>query len=119
MNLIDDIIDCAVTGNDGRHVEKVFGQVVEEVGEISTAIYRPEKAPEPVFAETCDLIIAATDLAFVEYLKTVGLSVDKFHTLPTRQKHAWVKEFKKELNRVASIKLQKWYRKLNPGRCDE
>ena len=52
-----------------RTIEKVFSQVVEETGEISTAIFRPEKAQEVAFDEVVDAIVAAIDLAYLLHLK--------------------------------------------------
>lgn len=50
-----------------RHMGNVFMMLAEEVGEVATAINRPEKAPEPLLGELADVINCVLDLYYLEY----------------------------------------------------
>jgi len=67
-NVIDSILKVSEIAK-SRSINDVFGQVVEEIGEISTAIYRPYKVYESAFDECVDLIVAVTDLAYLLVIK--------------------------------------------------
>lgn len=66
--VLRDIVDTCVVGQT-RNRGEVFGKAVEEIGELSTAIFIPEKVPESAFLESCDLVIAAIDNCFMNFLQ--------------------------------------------------
>lgn len=49
-------------------LQAILGKCTEELGEAATVINKPHKEhPEPLYAEVCDLIIVATDLAYMHF----------------------------------------------------
>lgn len=50
-------------------LQAILGKCIEELGEASKVVNKPhEEHPEPLYAEVCDLIIVATDLAYMNFL---------------------------------------------------
>lgn len=50
-------------------LQAILGKSTEELGEAAKVINKPhEEHPEPLYAEVCDLIIVATDLAYMHFL---------------------------------------------------
>jgi NTP pyrophosphatase (non-canonical NTP hydrolase) len=80
--------------NANRTIEQVFYHLVEEVGEVATAINRPEKVTELPQSEIADVIVAAIDLLYlVQKQQDPSINNDSIVN---------------ELNRVVDLKLLKW-----------
>lgn len=96
MDSINSILDVSFSSSvsSSRTVNSVFYHLVEEVGEVATAINRPEKVTEPPQSEIADVIVAAIDLLYLV----------KKEQNPNVTKH----EIINELNRTVDNKLLKW-----------
>lgn len=57
-------------------LQAILGKCTEELGEAAKVINKPhEEHPEPLFAEVCDLIIVASDLAYMHLLLSEGMEL--------------------------------------------
>lgn len=56
----------------GRTPKDVFMHLVEEVGEVSTALHRPDKADEPLIGELADIMNCTLDLYYIVYGEDYG-----------------------------------------------
>lgn len=62
-------------------LQGILCKCTEELGEVATVVNKPHKEhPEPLYAEVCDLIIAATDLAYMHLQLSTGqpLTTEEF-----------------------------------------
>lgn len=109
--VLQDVVNTCVSAQ-VRNRGEVFGKAVEELGELSTAIFIPEKVTESAFFESCDLTIAAIDNCFMNFLQErygcyntqdlVGMSEEDRARLD--------REFQEALAVALSSKLDKWKR---------
>lgn len=109
--VLQDVVNTCVSAQ-VRNRDEVFGKAVEELGELSTAIFIPEKVTESAFFESCDLTIAAIDNCFMNFLQErydcyntqdlVGMSEEDRARLD--------REFQEALATALSSKLDKWKR---------
>lgn len=107
--VLQDIVDTCVVGQI-RDRGEVFGKAVEEIGELSTAIFIPEKVPESAFFESCDLTIAAIDNCFMNFLQE---RYDCYNThdlegMSEEETARLREEFHQALSDGLSSKLGKW-----------
>lgn len=107
--VLQEVVNTCVSAQ-VRNRGEVFGKAVEEIGELSTAIFIPEKVSESAFFESCDLTIAAIDNCFMNFLQEryecyntrdlVGMSEEDLERLG--------QEFQEALASALSSKLNKW-----------
>ncbi len=98
------IAEILKTGNAApqRTAKDVMFHVVEEIGEMSTALHRPEKTDEDFLHESADAIIAIVDavaLWTVEQTPILGthLTYEELNLL-----------IQKRLQQAIDLKVQKW-----------
>lgn len=107
--VLQDVVETCVSAQ-VRDRGEVFGKAVEEIGELSTAIFIPEKVTESAFFESCDLTIAAIDNCFMNFLQErygcynthdlVGMAEEDLARLG--------QEFQEAMASALSSKLDKW-----------
>lgn len=91
-----------------RDVMSVFGMCVEETGEISTALFRESKSPEPLISESADLIISAMDFSFMVFLRDIEMTVEQFHAMDEAGQRSIFASYQSTMNDLIMKKARKW-----------
>lgn len=109
--VLQDVVETCVRGQ-VRDRGEVFGKAVEEIGELSTAIFIPEKVTESAFFESCDLTIAAIDNCFMNFLQERYGCYNTHDLVGMAEKDLahLGQEFQEALASALSSKLDKWKR---------
>ena len=104
--VLSEVVSTCVVGQI-RNRGEVFGKAVEEVGELSTAIFIPQKAPESAMFESCDLVIAAIDNCFMSFLQEQH-QIYATHGMEVLDQEKLEVEFREYFASHLNSKLDKW-----------
>lgn len=100
--LISTILDTCHSINNNRDVKDVFTSLVEEVGELSTEIAissghkKREASNDGIVGESIDVIIAVTDILYLE-MKKYGMTSDDIESAMIKRAENKLKKWENEV----------------------